>query len=349
MAAGSHSGRYATGRKRLRVRREAGQWLRTRVGRSARAMLAARSAIGGLAAGAGLAGFLGWQSAVALVAVLASVTLLRIRRYETERFTRLLKGGAAERFVGGLVERATTARGCAVAHSVTKIAEVGDIDHLVATCGTLWVLETKYATVPNDRFAEVLRRISVNVAAVQRWAPPGVPVRGCLVLATAGAPPRNRVYEDGRVEVFDPRSLAVRLRRESAKRPEKQGPGARQAGVGARGHQGVGLANRRTATSPDRRGASIGAGPHRLSPASRSAGATGPAPGCPYGGESRRRHAIKRGGSGVAIAPPASASHGRDADCCRWRTGSFLAGRLCRGNLGGIWRRWLMLVESITE
>ena len=205
------SGRDATGRKSLRAHREAGQWVRSRVGASVRAMLAVRSAVAGSADGAGLAALLGWQSAVALV---------WIRRYEAGRFRRLLKGAAAERFVGRLSERATAARGCAIAHAVTQIADVGDIDHLLATPGCLWVVETKYRAVPNGVVAEVLRRISLNVEAVRRWAPPGVPVRGCLVLATAGAPPRKRLYEGGRVEVFDPGSLARRLHHESRKRPD---------------------------------------------------------------------------------------------------------------------------------
>lgn len=49
-----------------------------------------------------------------------------------------------ERFLDGLTECAITAPGCAVAHSVAKIADIGDIDHLVVTPGVLLVVETKY-------------------------------------------------------------------------------------------------------------------------------------------------------------------------------------------------------------
>ena len=210
-----NSGRHANERKGLRVRREAGQWVRARLLGSAQAMLAIRTGIAGLAVGVGLAGMMGWPAAIALVAVLAALEALRMRCYARDRFTRLLKGAVGERFVGGLTERAITAPGCAVAHSVMKIADIGDIDHLVVTPGTLWVVETKYRKVPNGRFAEVLRRISVNAAAVRRWAPPSVSIRGCLVLATAKGPPRKRLYEDGRVEVFDPKSLACTLNHES--------------------------------------------------------------------------------------------------------------------------------------
>ena len=211
------SGRIAAETTGVRLRREAGQWVRARLRGSAQAMLAIRSGIAGLALGVGLAGMMGWPAAIALVAVLAAMEALRMRCYGRDRFRCLLKGAVAERFVGGLTECAIAAPGCAVAHSVTKISVIGDIDHLVTTPGTLWVVETKYRKVPNGRFAEVLRRISVNAAAVRRWAPPGVSIRGCLVLATANGPPHKRMYEDGRVEVFDPKSLARRLNCESTR------------------------------------------------------------------------------------------------------------------------------------
>ena len=111
-----------------------------------------------------------------------------------------------------------TAPGCAIAHSVTAIAAIGDIDHLAATPGTLWVVETKYRMVPRDRFREVLRRIAVNVEAVRRWAPIGVSVRGCLVLAAETDLPLKRLYDNGQVEVFDPRTLAGKLNQESTRR-----------------------------------------------------------------------------------------------------------------------------------
>ena len=45
-------------------------------------------------------------------------------------------------------------------------------------------------TVPREHFSEVLSRIAENTSAVWDWAPPGTPVRGCLVLAK-GAPPKR--------------------------------------------------------------------------------------------------------------------------------------------------------------
>ena len=197
---------------RVRVRRDAGEWIRTQMRYSAAAVLALLSGIFGVVvAGVVLSGLIGWQALLLPTLCLAATAVVLARRYEQGGFARLLKGVAAERSIGSLTEYALTARGCAVAHSVTKIAEIGDIDHLVATPGCLWVVETKYGKIPRDRFPEVLRRLRVNLEAVRRWAPSGVEVKGCLVLATARKLPHKRLYENGQVEVFGPKSLVCKL------------------------------------------------------------------------------------------------------------------------------------------
>ena len=201
----------------IRVRRDAGDWVRMRVRTSALVIVVTLTGIVGMLAGILLASFLGWWSATLPVLCVAGAAILLVLRYEKGGFSHLLKGAAAERNVGGSIEYAITAPGCAVAHSVTEIARIGDIDHLVATPNCLWVVETKYRMVPRDRFSEVLRRIRVNLEAVRRWAPPGVEVRGCLVLATEKELPRKRLYEDGQVEVFDPKSLVRKLKEESTR------------------------------------------------------------------------------------------------------------------------------------
>ena len=103
-------------------------------------------------------------------------------------------------------------------HSVTGIARVGDIDHLVATPVRLWVIETKYRRVPREHFPEVLRRIADNTAAVWEWAPPGTPVRGCLVLAYESRIHR-KTYDYGKepIVVHTPASLARELRAEAGR------------------------------------------------------------------------------------------------------------------------------------
>ena len=202
----------------IRVRREAGEWLRTRMVSSAIRVVAVCSGALGLLAGVALAGVAGWRSVALPVLCVVGATVYLTRRLETRGFNRLFKGAAAERDVGGSIEYALTAPGCAIAHSVTAIAAIGDIDHLAATPGTLWVVETKYRMVPRDRFREVLRRIVVNVEAVRRWAPIGVSVRGCLVLAAETDLPLKRLYDNGQVEVFDPRTLAGKLNQESNRR-----------------------------------------------------------------------------------------------------------------------------------
>ena len=206
-------GKTITSNVRINVRREPGDWVRTQIQSSITAVVALLSAILGLTAGVGLAACVGWRIASLAVLCLAGTAVFGVRCYERGGFGHLLKGAAAEKNLGGSMEFAITAPGCAIAHSVTKIAKIGDIDHLVATPGILWVVETKFRNVPKDHFAEVLRRISVNVQAVQRWSPPGTIVRGCLVLATGK--PRKRLYEEGLVEILDRKSLVRKLKHES--------------------------------------------------------------------------------------------------------------------------------------
>ena len=117
------------------------------------------------------------------ILVVIAAFWLAFRSIERGRLQRLEKGMAAEVRTGHAIEDAITAPHCATAHTVTDIARVGDIDHLVATPVRLWVIETKYQRVPRDRFPEVLRRLAHNAAAVREWAPPRTPVCACLVLA----------------------------------------------------------------------------------------------------------------------------------------------------------------------
>ena len=49
--------------------------------------------------------------------------------------------------IGQAIELALISDHCAVAHGVSKIARVGDIDHLIATPLGLLVVETKYRRV----------------------------------------------------------------------------------------------------------------------------------------------------------------------------------------------------------
>ena len=64
----------------------------------------------------------------------------------------LSKGLDAEMKVGQIIEYAITDARCAVAHSVTSIAKVGDIDHIIATPAAIWVVETKYRWVLQEVF-----------------------------------------------------------------------------------------------------------------------------------------------------------------------------------------------------
>ena len=125
----------------------------------------------------------------------------------------LRKGEEAETYVGQLVEYALTAEHCAVAHAVTAIAAVGDIDHLVATPTAVWVIETKYRRVPKKAFPTVLERIAENMVAVRQWLPAGTPVRGCLVLAYE-ADIKRRIYSHDKeqITVYTRDSLGMLIR-----------------------------------------------------------------------------------------------------------------------------------------
>ena len=108
--------------------------------------------------------------------------------------------------------------GCAVAHSVTDIdGLVGDIDHLVATSGRVWVVETEYGWTPKRQFFRILSRLSGNVRAVKEWFGDGVPVVGCLVLASVderemGRFKRTYVVDHVTIEVYVSASIWRRIR-----------------------------------------------------------------------------------------------------------------------------------------
>lgn len=110
----------------------------------------------------------------------AGILIAILRRWNIDN---LRKGLDAETLVGQTIERAITAENCAVAHSVTKIAKVGDIDHIVTTPKAVWVIETKYGRVPKKKFPRVLDRIAANMCSVRKQMPDKKTVRGCLVLA----------------------------------------------------------------------------------------------------------------------------------------------------------------------
>ncbi len=151
------------------------------------------------------------------VAVFAALYAL----YKANRGWRLVnmkKGARAEETIGQAIEYALTRESCAVAHHVEEIARVGDIDHLVATPGALWVIETKHGRVPKPHFRKVLRRIARNVEAVREWAPPNTKVTGCLVFGSEQERRPAPSYSHGSetIKAFaDPAALRRALRKEA--------------------------------------------------------------------------------------------------------------------------------------
>ena len=160
----------------------------------------------------------GWGFAGYMAALAAVYIAIRIIERPSSRwnFENLRKGEDAENRVGQIIEYAITARNCAVAHSVTAIAKVGDIDHLVATPVAVWVIETKYRRVPEKFFPEVLSRIAANTESVRQWVPADTTVRGCLVLAyETDINRRNYSHGKEKITAFTPELLMREMRSEA--------------------------------------------------------------------------------------------------------------------------------------
>ena len=165
-------------------------------------------------------GRLSWTTAAAWGAVLTAIAASwwSSRLIARRRLDGLETGGKAAACARQAIEHALTTPGCAVAHSVRSIARTGTIDHLVATPLRLWVIETKHDDVPRDQLPEVLRQVADHTSAVWKWAPPGTPVRGCLVLAKGAMPGRRTCdYGDEPVVLHTPTSLARELGAEASK------------------------------------------------------------------------------------------------------------------------------------
>ena len=142
--------------------------------------------------------------------------LLKGKGKDTEswRLQDMRKGTRSEERIGANIEYALTRPYCAVAHGVTEIAKVGDIDHLIATPQRLWVVESKYGRLPKNRFPETLDRIAANVDAVSNWAP-GTEVIGCLVFGGTENVSAKSSYtaKNKRILCFgNPESLVRKLR-----------------------------------------------------------------------------------------------------------------------------------------
>ena len=151
----------------------------------------------------------------ALLMTIISLVMNSSTRWNLDNWRKGLYG---ETRVAQTIEYALAAPNCAVAHSVTSIAKVGDIDHLIATPEGIWVIETKYSKVRLKYFPSVLRSIAANTKSVrkQSWVPEGIKVRGGLVLAF-DSKFRKRNYSEASedIRVFTPKLLQTELRKEA--------------------------------------------------------------------------------------------------------------------------------------
>ena len=210
----------------MSMKRNPGAWLRVRLlDRVVSSALLAMVGLGWLC-GAGLAlwmmfGVHLFSEPITWMALLPGAGFLGAALYTAKRGWRLRdmkKGAHAEETIGQAIEYALTRDGCAVAHNVEGIAQVGDIDHLVATPRGLWVIETKHGRVPKSEFGETLRRIARNVEGVRAWAP-GTPVTGCLVFASEQEKPPKRSFKQGdeTIRAFPNRRALMRVLRNEAR------------------------------------------------------------------------------------------------------------------------------------
>ena len=175
----------------------------------------------GFVAGLGVGGELelSWTRAAEWGTVLAGIAacLWALRAIARRRHDGLEAVGGTDAGARHAIEHALATPGCAIAHSVRSIARAGTIAHLVATPLRLWVIETKHDDVPRDQFPDVLRQVAENTSAVWKWAPPGTPVRGCLVLAKRSMPGRRTCdYGHQPVVLHTPASLARELKAEAS-------------------------------------------------------------------------------------------------------------------------------------
>ena len=204
------------------MRRNAGSFVREKLLKQSSYVLVGGGILLGLGIGS-LAHYSGiwidfpWSSVPFLAVGLVALTSVHFLQRGSKRWSikNLEKGLAAESRVGQIIELAITTENCAVSHSVTSISKVGDIDHLVATPISLWVIETKYKKVPRQEFPKVLSRIAANTKEVRQWAPEGTIVRGCLVLAYESKI-RRRKYENRGEEItaYTPQLLFEEMRDE---------------------------------------------------------------------------------------------------------------------------------------
>ena len=210
------------------MRRNAGQYLREKI--QDRVVMGGGSVVCGLAwlFGAALPtlGAPWWLAGVG-GAVLVAWGIANLRR--GWRRDHMKKGARAEERAGYAIERALMRGDCAVAHNVTdpEIAANGDIDHLIATPGRIWVVETKAGRIPPAQFPERLERIAANVKRVRTWSGQVAKVEGVLVFA-GDRSERARAHVDShgeRIRCFPDTDALTRALRDQA------GGGPAQSGV----------------------------------------------------------------------------------------------------------------------
>lgn len=182
----------------MRMRRRAGQYANWRVILWLQLFLVAIMSLSGFYMAKWVV-----RKEVFLIDLILFLAALAIAIAASRKVDQWAKGRDAERVVGDTLDAALVAdKRCAVAHGASiEGGKPGNIDHLVATPGKCWVVETKHGRVPKRRFRETLQRIAGNMKAMRSCSPPGTEVKGCLVFAAREEMETRPPYQSEKEEI----------------------------------------------------------------------------------------------------------------------------------------------------
>ena len=132
-------------------------------------------------------------------------------------------GRDAERRMGAKLEYALTPGDCALAHDIPlkPMGGFGNLDHLVLTPKSLWVIETKSSVLPGKTFTKVVNRSQAVAALIKRSLTPDLPVRCCIAVENFDDRQRNERGDNVYCDQFD--AVVKEIRREVSGSREESG------------------------------------------------------------------------------------------------------------------------------
>lgn len=163
-----------------------------------------------LAVGFQLSG-LYWILGMDLLAIVVSLSLwCRIKARAGYSIHSLYKGVFAEERIGDAIYWALASSNCAIAHNVSLPEIYGDIDSLVMTGRTLWLIETKANWPARTRLKRTLSMLGANAEALRKRSP-GFQVRAILVIESL-LEGHDYGHDYGDVQALTRKQLAKQLR-----------------------------------------------------------------------------------------------------------------------------------------